>query len=255
MADKPFATEGQNAGADAPGEPAGGGEGNSVAQDMTVSPRRAVRRARWAELVFVSALAVYAVLALLAYRYAYFEWDLVVSRRIQSIDVPGFYEFMAGVSWLGSGLTPSVMVVATGLLLIAAKFRIEGVICMFGVGIGNLVNHLVKSLIGRPRPDASLVEIMTRVNHESFPSGHVTFFIEYFGFMFFLAYVLLRRGAARRASLIILGLLIALVGVSRIYLGAHWASDVVGAYLAGSAWLLLMIEVYRRLKAKQEYQP
>jgi membrane-associated phospholipid phosphatase len=224
------------------------------AEEMTVSPRRAIRRARWAEFVFVIALAVYAVLAVLAYRYAYFEWDLVVSRRIQSIGLPGFYELMVGVSWLGSGFTPSVMVVATGLLLIKARFRIEGVVCMFGVGLGNVVNHLLKYLIGRPRPDSSLVEVMTRVSYDSFPSGHVTFYTEFFGFMFFLAYVLLRRRWFRPTALAALGSLIALVGVSRIYLGAHWASDVLGAYLAGGAWLLLMIEVYRRWKAKRENQ-
>ena len=64
--------------------------------------------------------------------------------------------------------------------------------------------------------------------------------------------MLLRRGKLRRGALAVLGALISLIGVSRVYLSAHWPSDVVGAYLAGGLWLMLMIEAYRRLKARQK---
>lgn len=231
-------------------EPEAGASGT----EMTVSPRRAVRRARWAEIVFVAALAVYAVMAVLASRYAYFSWDISIARGIQSVTVAGFNTLMVCVSWLGSGVFPWLAVIGTGTALIKAKFKIEGIVCMVGVGVGYAVTHLLKYLSGRPRPNTTLVQVLTQARFESFPSGHVTFFIEYFGFLFFLAYVLLRRGHLRRGALVALGLLIALVGVSRVYLGAHWPSDVVGAYLAGGAWLLLMIEVYRRRKAKQTVQ-
>ncbi|HXG91351.1 MAG TPA: phosphatase PAP2 family protein [Blastocatellia bacterium] len=219
--------------------------------DITVSSRRAALRARWAEMVFITALAAYAVMAVLAHRYAYFEWDLTIARGIQSITVPGFYELMVGVSWLGNGAVPFILVVGAGLALVLARFKIEGVVCLIGVGVGDALNHLLKFLSARPRPDGALVQVLTHARFESFPSGHVTFFVEYFGFLFFLAYVLLRPCYLRRAALLILGLLIALVGVSRVRLGAHWPSDVVGAYLAGGAWLLLMIEIYRRWKARQ----
>jgi undecaprenyl-diphosphatase len=79
----------------------------------------------------------------------------------------------------------------------------------------------------------------------------VVFFVEFFGLLLFYAYVLLKRGPLRHASILICALLIALVGVSRVYLGAHWPSDVVGAYLAGGIWLMLLIEVYRRIQNKR----
>jgi membrane-associated phospholipid phosphatase len=154
------------------------------------------------------------------------------------------------VSLLGNGWIACPLVIIAGLALIKTGLRAEGVLCMAGAASGWLVNSLTKFLIGRPRPSDELVHIVKAYQSDSFPSGHVVFFVEFFGFLFFLAYVLLKPGPLRRASLTVLGLLIALVGVSRIYLGAHWPSDVAGAYLAGGIFLMLMIEVCRRITAK-----
>ena len=219
--------------------------------DLTVSPQRAARRARWAEIVFVIALSFYAVLAILARHYAYFQWDVEINHAIRSIALPGFGSLMIGLSWLGSDLAPIVLVVGTAVALMAAGFRLEGLVCMIGVSLGSAMNSLLKIIIARPRPDPSLIEVLKQYNQNSFPSGHVTFFVEYFGFLFFLSYVLLKRGRLRNASFVLLGLLIFLISVSRIYMGAHWPSDTLGAYLAGGVWLMLMIEAYRRLKAKR----
>jgi membrane-associated phospholipid phosphatase len=226
-------------------------ENPSSGTEMTVTPWRAVVRARWAEIVFISGLSIYAVLALLAHRYAYFDWDVSIATRTQSVNLPGFSTLMIWVSLLGSGWVPSALVGGASLAMILARFRLEGTVCMIGVALGAGMNRLLKEIIGRPRPVDTLVNVIIPYNHESFPSGHVAFFVEYFGFLFFLAYVLLRRGRLRRGSLILLGLLMVLVGVSRVYMGAHWPSDVIGAYLAGGVWLMLMIETYRRLKARQ----
>jgi undecaprenyl-diphosphatase len=219
--------------------------------ELTVSRERAARRARWAEIIFVIALSFYAVLAVMAHYYAYFDWDVQINHAIRSITLPGFSSLMVGLSWLGSDLAPIVLVVGTGVALMAAGFRLEGLICMIGVSLGSAMNSLLKILIARPRPDSSIIEVMRQYDHNSFPSGHVTFFVEYFGFLFFLSYVLLKRGRLRNASFVVLGMLILLISVSRIYMGAHWPSDTLGAYLAGGVWLMLMIEAYRRLKAKQ----
>jgi membrane-associated phospholipid phosphatase len=222
---------------------------DSNANDIIVSPPRVARRARWAAAAFLVTLSVYAVLVVLAHRFAYFDWDLSLARSIQSISVPGFGLLMIGVSFLG-GWIGWPLVIVTGLALIKKGLRAEGVVCIAGTALGGVVNLLFKMLVDRPRPTDLLVNVTRIYRHESFPSGHVVFFIEFFGFLFFLSYVLLERGLLRRILLIVLGLLIALVGVSRVYLGAHWPSDVLGAYLAGGIWLMLMIEVYLRIKAK-----
>jgi len=68
------------------------------------------------------------------------------------------------------------------------------------------------------------------------------------GFVGFLAYTLLKRSWVRTALLTVIGIGIALMGPSRIYLGHHWFSDVLGAYVLGSLWLALSIKFYRRGK-------
>ena len=219
--------------------------------EIVVSPRRAALRAYRGEIVFGVTLILYAALAGLAHHYDYFGWDLRLERAIQSITVPGFNTLMRLTSMLGNGWLPVVEVSVAGLILLFARLRIECLIGVVGVATGSGVNRLFKAWISRPRPTEPLVQVAYNVAHESFPSGHVVFFIEFFGFLLFLSYVLLKPSAVRRLSLALCGLLIALVGVSRVYLGAHWPSDVVGAYLAGGMWLMLMIEVYRRLKSKQ----
>jgi len=221
----------------------------SKVADNIVSPPRVKRRARWAELVYLVALSLYAALATLAHSYAYFGWDLSLARSIQSVPVPGFAILMIAVSFLGGWISWPIVVVSS-LALIKMGLRKEGLVCIVGTAVGAAVNLLVKMLVGRPRPTDVLINVTRAYRHESFPSGHVVFFIEFFGFLFFLSYVLLERGRLRRIVLSVLGLLIALVGVSRVYLGAHWPSDVLGAYLAGGIWLILMIEVYRRIKER-----
>ena len=84
-----------------------------------------------------------------------------------------------------------------------------------------------------------------QLTDSSFPSGHVLMYTAFFGFLMFLGYTLLKPSIARAVMLVILGSLVALVGLSRIYLGDHWASDVTGAYLLGSLWLAMSIALYR----------
>jgi undecaprenyl-diphosphatase len=222
----------------------------SVVEEITVSPVRAVLRARRLEIVLGIGLCLYSILAVLAHIYAYFSWDLRLARLIQSIDFPGFDSLMIWTSFLGNGWAPWVLTFIISIVLALLRLKLEGVICLISAGAGALLDRVMKIVIARPRPDDAIVQVMGNFKHESFPSGHVFFYVSFFGFLFFLAYVLLKRIPLRRILLVILAGPLLLVGVSRVYMGAHWPSDVIGAYLAGGVWLMIMIELYRRLKAQ-----
>jgi undecaprenyl-diphosphatase len=115
---------------------------------------------------------------------------------------------------------------------------------------------VVKYVVARPRPTLEHVRVSGEWAHESFPSGHVTFYVCFFGFLFFVAFALLPRGSfVRRVALVLTALPVALVGLSRIYLGAHWPSDTLGAYLLSGLWLALSLHLYRRWKQKATFHP
>ena len=108
-----------------------------------------------------------------------------------------------------------------------------------------LVDDIVKLIVHRPRPTTSLVDVVRQVSGFSFPSGHVMFYVGLFGFLTFLVFTLLKHSWLRTVLLVLLGVLLVLIGPSRIYLGAHWPSDVLGAYMLGSLVLLAIIRFYR----------
>ena len=218
--------------------------------------RRESRRLLRAEVYYAAGLAAFAVLAVLANAYAYFEWDLRLARALQSIESPAWAEFMRLASRFGDSWRPHALAGATGLIFLAWGRRSECFALALSAGGGTLVNRGLKALIGRPRPTAELVGFAYRSDELSFPSGHVTFYVCYFGFLFFTAYALLpRRTKRRRAALALAALPVLLIGPSRVYLRAHWPSDVLGAYLISGVWLAFSLHVYRRWKRRATFHP
>jgi undecaprenyl-diphosphatase len=145
------------------------------------------------------------------------------------------------------------MTVVMVIIFIAFRRRSEAAGLTMSVLGSAIINSILKLVISRPRPAVSaLVPVYRNTVTQSFPSGHVTFYVCFFGFLFFVAFALLPRGSAlRRLALIITALPVLLVGLSRIYLGAHWPSDTLGAYLWSGVWLAFSLEMYRRWKERR----
>jgi undecaprenyl-diphosphatase len=173
-----------------------------------------------------------------------FAIDLQISQFIQRFNFPAIAILMRLVSW--PGFAPQAMIITALIILLLYRsgLRWEAAAALIAAILSTAVNLLVKALIQRPRPTPDLVDVFSTLNSASFPSGHVMLYLDLFGFVAFLAYSLLKPGVRRSLTLGLCGGLTALVGVSRIYLGDHWASDVLGAYLLGSLLLAGIIQLY-----------
>lgn len=218
--------------------------------------RSAVRKLWRAETAYVVGLAVFAVLALFAHFNAYFEWDLQIERGLQALDVPGLFGTMRFVSVFGNKWIPWALTTASAIVFLLFNKRSEAAGLVTSAGGVALINSLLKMLIGRPRPTAELVNVYRDLHTDSFPSGHVTFYVCYFGFLFFAAFALLPRGSmVRRVALVLTALPVLLIGLSRVYLGAHWPSDTLGAYLLSGLWLAFSLHLYRHWKQDATFHP
>jgi undecaprenyl-diphosphatase len=199
-------------------------------------------------------LIAFAVLAFYARANAYFAWDRAIAHWVQSWRTPALNLLMFAVSYIGYGLVPYALAAATFLVFLFFGLRSEAFGLFLSTAGSGILNRTFKLLIARPRPSAPDVNVFRLHESQSFPSGHVTFYVCYFGFLFFVAYALLpKRTFARRLALTFNASMIALVGLSRVYLGAHWPSDTIGAYFLGGLWLALALYMYRRWKDRATF--
>lgn len=109
-----------------------------------------------------------------------------------------------------------------------------------------ILNQVLKMVFNRPRPvENRLIE----ASGYSFPSGHSMVSMAFYGLLIYLAYKNIKNKKIKYAICIGLTLLIVLIGISRIYLGVHYASDVAGGFLLSIAYLIVFTQI---TKEKQE---
>jgi undecaprenyl-diphosphatase len=111
--------------------------------------------------------------------------------------------------------------------------------------LSGAVIYVIKIAVNRPRPTADLVTIIEYAQFQSFPSGHVTFYLVFFGFLTYLMYRLSWVWNWLRWSVSLISLaLIFSVPLSRMYLGAHWFTDVLAGFFVGLLCLIGLARWY-----------
>lgn len=178
-------------------------------------------------------------------------WDQGITHEMQEFPYMPVGILLIAVSWLG--FAPVNWLIGIAVVAFMALRRWYTVAVFTGLAaLGGLTAEIVKNFVARPRPTPDLARITTVLNSFSFPSGHVTSYVAFYGFLFYLAYTVMhRRSPLRLPLLLFFGLLILLVGPSRVYMGQHWASDTLAGYALGFAYLLALVQLYRTWTAKR----
>lgn len=231
-----------------------------VQQEIQAARRpwyRVLRRARLLLFLYLLLLALFSGLALLVSIYPLLPVDIAITREFQEQPSPLLTAFMLAVSYLGStGWLFTALIALTVALLWLWRLRLEALVFIFVNLSSALLNMGIKLLVHRPRPTRSLVDVFLHASGYDFPSGHVMSYLAYWGLLFIFILILLRGKSWWRLTLLsISALFVILIGPSRIYLGDHWASDVLGAYLLEGLWLWACLWVYTKLKERRVLAP
>lgn len=151
------------------------------------------------------------------------------------------------VTFLGSASFLAPAGIGAALLLLRRRDWYGASALVLTLGGGALVNLALKNVIHRPRPDFE--QALVHASGYSFPSGHTMGAVLFYGFMAVRFATHVKSRDWRLVAPLLALVLVGLIGCSRVYLGAHYLSDVTAAAAAGLAWLALClagVEIVRR---------
>ncbi|KAB2867473.1 MAG: phosphatase PAP2 family protein [Anaerolineae bacterium] len=196
-------------------------------------------------ICWIAVVVVALVFLLLAYNIGSkneMEWDTSLMRLVQQSHTPMLDTLMRWIT-----RTASIFAIGLAGVVAAWLWRVDYkpqaltfLVAMAGLEISSI---LLKRLFERARPDVFLP--LTTTHGYSFPSGHTTSAAAFYGL---LAVWLWRT--QHRAWAVLAGLWVLMVGVSRVYLGAHYPSDVLAALALGVIWIFVVMRIYDRYQKR-----
>jgi undecaprenyl-diphosphatase len=218
------------------------------------SPRRAVERAvtgvasawrtpRQRRLALAVAAAVLSAVAFARIAEDYLtndplaRWDLSFARWLATERGTGGTDIFRVVTFIGSPAAALAIATVACVALYRRRQLVEASLLPVALGGGELLNLVLKLSFHRPRPQVAFVHLDTY----SFPSGHAMISTAAYGALAYLAWSHLHERRTRLALTAGAVVLVALICFSRLYLGVHYLSDVLGGAAAGAFWLAVSI--------------
>ena len=223
-------------------------EAQRIAAQTSFSGRKAVSRGTMFLAFYLWLLSGAVMLSFIARRTQFFPGDMSITKELQKRQNPALRKFMIGISEIGFPKLAIPITVCIASIFWALRFRLEALFILL-TSTSNILNAIVKRVIKRPRPTNELVTVVRVINEPSFPSGHVMHYTNLFGLLIYLLATNWHSSRLRNSLIATCTGLIAFIGPSRVYLGAHWPSDVMAGYLYGGLWFGGIITIYLRIKA------
>ena len=139
------------------------------------------------------------------------------------------------------------LIVLTITLFILIKNKKIGLSIFSNLVIITILNQLLKRILQRPRPTE--YRIIEETGY-SFPSGHSMVSMAFYGYLIYLIYKYVKNKYIKWISIVLLSILICSIGVSRIYLGVHYTSDVLGGFFISISYLIIYISAVNKFLIK-----
>jgi undecaprenyl-diphosphatase len=168
--------------------------------------------------------------------------DQMIGRWLEAHGTEPGEAILSAVTTLGAPLLYAVVIVAVLWFAWRREWRPAIALALTTAG-GVALSNLLKVIFHRGRP-ATVVEFMPHPSW-SFPSGHALNSVVSYGFLTMLLLDRITDHNKRVAVVLGAGIMIIVIGFSRLYLGVHYLSDVTGGWIAGAAWLLVCVSAYR----------
>jgi undecaprenyl-diphosphatase len=183
-------------------------------------------------------------------------FDRAVIHTVQSAESPSLTALAKGLSLVGSSkLAIGISILTMVLLFFVLQHRLELALFLW-VALGSqLLNTLMKLWFHRERPN--IHRLIEQAGY-SFPSGHSMAAFSLYGVIAYLLWRHMRNRRERFVLILFTVLMTGGIGWSRIYLGVHYPSDVIGGYAASGAWLMLSaacFEAYRNSRKRKGIHP
>ena len=135
------------------------------------------------------------------------------------------------------------LIAVTAILLVLIKNKKIGISILSNLVIITVINQLLKRILQRPRPTE--YRIIEETGY-SFPSGHSMISMAFYGYLIYLIYRYVKNKYVKWISIAVLSVLIVTIGVSRIYLGVHYTSDVLGGFFISISYLVIYISTVEK---------
>jgi len=199
-------------------------------------------------VISLFALVGFGTLALLVSGDQIVHFDMAIITFIQGLETPILTTIMKFFTFIGAGSTIKVLAVITVFILfLFFNHRFELLLFIVVLIGSSYLFRTLKLLFHRTRPD---LHRLIEIGGYSFPSGHATNAITFYGILTFILWRHIPSRLGRSLLLIISTIFIITIGLSRIYLGVHYPSDILAGYFAGGLWLTLAIWCFQFIKEK-----
>ena len=146
--------------------------------------------------------------------------------------------------------SPYVLILLT-LLSFLLKNKKLSFIITGNLGLITIINQVLKFIVKRPRPSDLFLIVETGY---SFPSGHSMVSLSFYGLLIYFIYKYFKNKNLKIFLITLLSLIIVLIGVSRVYLGVHFVSDVISGFLLSLSYLIIFIKVINKFILKESYE-